>query len=151
MIKTDRQLGESYTAIKYADWIKPAGAKVFASYDQPHLKKYAAVTRNEFGKGVGWYVGTIANEPEFYDRLIASLLKDAKVRQMIEPPAGVEVATRTEGERGLLFVINHTAEEKTVAVSEGSRELLTDADTEESIKLEPFGVAVIELQSSDSR
>jgi hypothetical protein len=38
-----------------------------------------------------------------------------------------------------------------VAVSEGSRELLTDADTEESIKLEPFGVAVIELQSSDSR
>jgi beta-galactosidase GanA len=79
------------------------------------------------------------------------LLKDAKVRQMIEPPAGVEVATRTEGERGLLFVINHTAEEKTVAVSEGSRELLTDADTEESIKLEPFGVAVIELQSSDSR
>jgi beta-galactosidase len=150
-IKTDRQSGESYTAVNYADWIKPTGARAIARYEQPHLKDYAAVTRNEYGKGIGWYVGTIASEPEFYDKLIASLLKDAEVRPLIEPPAGVEVATRASDERGLLFLINHTEEEKTVAVPDGKRELLTEESTNRPVKLEPFGVAVIELEASDLR
>jgi beta-galactosidase len=33
-IRTDQQLGDTYTAIHYADWIKPIGAQVMARYDQ---------------------------------------------------------------------------------------------------------------------
>jgi beta-galactosidase len=72
-LRTDSRLGEAYTALHYADWIKPTSAKSLASYDQPHLGEFAAVTRNEFGTGIGWYVGTIVDSTEFYDKLVASL------------------------------------------------------------------------------
>ncbi len=148
-IKSDRELGESYTAIHYADWIEPTEARIVARYDQPHLKDFAAVTRNEFGDGVGWYVGTIAQEETFYDKLVASLLKDAGVRPLVVPPAGVESTVRASKDRGLLFLINHANEEKTIPVPAGRRELLTDKDTKETMALELFGVAVIELSRTD--
>jgi beta-galactosidase len=149
-IQTDRQLGESYTAVHYADWIKPIGARSIARYDQPHLKQFAAITRNELGKGIGWYVGTIVQETEFYDKLIASLLKDAGIQQIVEPPPGVEVAVRANADRRLLFLINHTDLEKTVATPQGKRELIADNQTGATVKLQQFGVAVIELTPGDA-
>jgi len=148
-IKTDSELGESYTAIHYADWIEPTEARAVARYVQPHLKDFAAVTRNEYGEGVGWYVGVIAQEDAFYDQLIANLLKDAGVRPLVIPPAGVESVIRASEDGGLLFVINHANETKTVAIPAERRELLSDKNTTETVALEPFGVAVIELSAAD--
>jgi beta-galactosidase len=148
-IRTDSDLGETFTAAQYADWVKPTSARTMARYDQPHLQSFAAVTRNEFGKGVGWYVGTIVSEREFYDKLIARLLADAKIQPLIEPPAGVEVTIRRSDDRGLAFVINHAAKEQTVAVPEGKRELLTNTTTDRSLTLAPFGVAIVELTAND--
>ena len=150
-IRTDQQLGDTYTAIHYADWIKPIGAQVMAHYDQPHLKQFAAVTRNQYGKGIGWYIGTIADETKFYDKLVASLLKDADIEPLIAPPSGVEVGIRASAKHELLFLVNHTDTEKSLNVPKGNRELLTDKPTGESLKLEPFGVAVIELLSKHSQ
>jgi beta-galactosidase len=153
-VRTESQLGDSYTALHYADWIKPTGARSLARFDQDHLQEYAAVTRHAFGDGMGWYVGTIVSEPEFYDRLIAQLLSDAKVRPLVRPPAGVEAVVRRGHDRGLLFLINHSADEQTIGVPSGRRELLTDSTTVESLQLKPFGIAVIEVaplrQSGDS-
>jgi beta-galactosidase len=145
VVRSDGQLGESFTAIHYADWIKPSTAEVIARYDLPYLKPYAAVTRNRYGDGEGWYVGTIIQEESFYDKLISRLLSDAKIRPLVTPPQGVEVAVRSNAERALLFVVNHTDQEKVVPVPSGRPELLTSGTTEESITLGAFGVAVIEL------
>jgi hypothetical protein len=38
----------------------------------------------------GWYCGTVAKEPEFYDKLIGGLLKDA--RQIVLGPPGQTTA-----------------------------------------------------------
>jgi beta-galactosidase len=149
-IQSDSKLGESYPVIHYADWIKPTSAKPIARYDRPHLKEFAAVTRNEFGKGIGWYVGTIVNTDEFYDKLIENVLKDAAIRPLVVPPPGVEATIRASDDGGLLFLINHTEETKTVAAPHGKRhELLGDALTKETVTLKPFGVAVIELSAED--
>ena len=150
-LRTDSQLGDRYTAIHYADWITPTSAKPLARYDQRHLKQFAAVTRNKFGKGIGWYVGTIVSDSAFYDKLIAAVLKDAGIRPLVAPPAGVEIALRSGPKRQLLFVINHSADEKSVDVPKGNRELLADKRTDSTMKLEPFGVAVIELPPANGR
>jgi beta-galactosidase len=141
----DPQLGDAFTAVHYADWIKPIGAKTIARYGPPHINQFAAVTRNEFGRGTGWYVGTIVSETQFYDRLVARLLNDARIEPLVAPPPGVEAATRANAEQKLLFLINHTEEDKPVRIPKSRRELLTDETTGESLKLKPFGVAVIEL------
>jgi beta-galactosidase len=145
-IRADQQLGESYTAVHYADWITPTSGKLVARYDEPHLKEFAAVTRNELEKGIGWYVGTIVKEEEFYDKLMRRIIKDAKIQPVLDPPAGIEVAVRNSSNHDLLFIINHTAEDKSVPVPQGGRELITDEQPKESLTLGPFGVAVIELE-----
>jgi beta-galactosidase len=150
-IQTSDPLSGDFTALHFADWITPATAKAVARYDQPHLKEFAAVTRNEFGEGVGWYVGTIIEQSEFYDQLMANVLKDANIRPLGKPPAGVELAQRKSAERELLFVINHTADNQTIDVPANEQELLSDETTDRTLNLGPFGVAVIELPGSDLR
>lgn len=139
-------LGDTdYTAIKYADWITPTKAESIAQYAPPHLANFAAVTRNQFEKGVGWYIGTIVAEPKFYDALIARLLTDARIRPHVAPPPGVEVAVRSNEKTALLFAINHNAAPATLNVPADRPNLLTGSKTEQTLTLEPFGVAVIEL------
>jgi beta-galactosidase len=144
-IHMDAPPDQTYRAIDYADWITLTAAQPIARYDQPNVRSFAAVTCNEFGKGIGWYVGTIVAQEDFYDKLVRRLLEDAHVRPVIAPPAGVEVSLRANDERRLLFVINHTDAEKTVSLPASNRELLSDSQTTPSWKLEPFGVAVVEL------
>lgn len=133
------------TAVHYADWIKPGRAAVLAGYSQWHMKTFAVATRNRYGKGAGYYVGAVVKEPEFYDALIADVLKAARVKPLTRPPAGVEASVRQGGGRKLLFLINHTQTAQTVTVPKGKRELLTGKATGDSLRLETFGVAVIKL------
>ena len=135
-----------FTAEKYVDWVSLKGAEALAGYDQWHLSSFAAVTRNQFGKGIGYYVGTWAKEEEFYDRLIAEVLKTAKVEPPLRPPAGVEVSIRQNGKRKLLFLVNHTEEKQSVAVPAGKTELISGAKTGGTIKLDKYGVAVVKLE-----
>jgi beta-galactosidase len=146
-LKTDGVLGETYTAKHYADWITPTTAKSLAQFDEPHLREFAAVTRNEFGDGVGWYVGTIIDDSKFYDRLITQLLADAKIQPLISPPPGVEVSIRGNKQTALAFLINHSEDEVTVTVPAGKQELLTGTDTTETLTMPAFGVAAIELRT----
>jgi len=135
----------AFTARHYADWLRPKKAEVLASYDQWHLATFAAATCNEFGKGAAYYVGTRIREPEFYDALIAQLLKRARVRAVVQPPPGVEVSVREGNGRKLLFVINHTECKQSARVPAGKLELLSGRETAETLELDRFGVAVIKL------
>jgi beta-galactosidase len=142
---TDRLSG-AYTAIQYVDWVTPQSAKALAGYvDQWHMKPFAAVTRNTYGKGTGWYVGAVFEEDAFYDSLIHQLLDDADIHPVVAVPLGVEASVRQGQGKSLLFLINHTDEPKTVEVPQGKLELLSDTKTADAIQLDRFGVAVIEL------
>jgi beta-galactosidase len=135
------------TAIQYVDWVIPEGAQTLAAYgDQPPMKPFSAVTRHNHGRGKAWYVGTVMKEESFYDRLLGRLLRDAGIRPVVEPPAGIEVSVRRGGGRKLLFVINHAQEPKTIVVPEGKEELLRGTRTKKNLTLDGFGVAVILLE-----
>jgi len=133
-----------FTAVHYTDWIKPKAATVLASYEDWHMKDFAAATRNGFGKGAGYYVGTVIKEDAFYDALIADMLKSAAIAPLTLP-SGVEASVREGEGKRLLFLINHTEKPQTVAVPAGKRELITGKKTGAEIELGIFGVAVVKL------
>ncbi|MEE9371010.1 MAG: beta-galactosidase [Sedimentisphaerales bacterium] len=136
----------SFTATKYVDWLTTEDAKALAAYEEQwHLEPFAAVTKNTYGKGKGWYVGTVFKEEAFYDRLIEKLLQDAGIEPLVKPPLGVEVSVRQGNGRKLLFVINHTEQPQTVNVPKGKLELLSGKKTKNTITLKKFDVAVIKL------
>ena len=139
-------LAGSFTATKFVDWVSCETAEKLASYDEQwHLEPFAVATKNSYGKGKGYYVGTVIKEEGFYDQLIGQVLDDAGIEAIIKPPVGVEVSIREGDGKKLLFVINHSEEPKTVSVPKGKTELLTGEKTKDSIKLERFEVAVIKL------
>ena len=133
------------TAVRYADWVSPRGATPLAGYSHWHLKRFAAVTRNRYGKGTGVYVGAVFKEPALYDAVVADVLAAARVRPPLRPPAGVEVMVRQGKGRRLLFLVNHNEARTAVAVPAGKRELLTGRTTRGELTLDRFGVAVIRL------
>ena len=136
----------SFTATKCVDWITPENAQTLAGYnDQWHMKPFAAVTKNSYGQGKGWYVGTVIKEDAFYDQLIEKLLEDAGIKPLVKPPKGVEISIRQGNGQKLLFIINHTEEPQTVNVPKGKLELLTNKKTKDAITLGTFDVAVIKL------
>ncbi len=135
----------SFHAQYYADWIKTRTAEKLAGYEPWHMKGFAAATRNRHGKGSAYYVGTVVQEDAFYDRLMGEVLRDAKIRPIVNPPPGVEVSVRQARGRKVLFLINHTETRQTVKVPAGRKELLTGALTQDKLTLDVFGVAAIKL------
>ena len=132
-------------AIQYADWIVPKSADKLAGYSDWHLARFAALTRNAHGKGTGYYLGTVVKESEFYDELIAEVIKTARIRPVVKPPAGVEASVRQGKGRKLLFLMNESEQPQTVSVPAGKLEVLSGRKTKSELTLPRFGVAVIRM------
>ena len=145
-VQGDGDLAGEYTATQTAEWVQPTTAETLATYTEWHMQPFAALTRNRFGKGWGYFLGTNIGEEAFYDRLIADILAHADVTAIATPPEGVEVSVRENGDRRLLFVLNHTETPQTVSVPAGKTELLTGQITDTTLTLDRYGVAVIQLR-----
>ena len=140
-----RALAGRFAGLHYADWTTATTADVLAGFEPGHMKPFAAATRNRFGKGVGYYVGTVIKEEAFYDALMADVLKNARIKPIIAPPPGVEVTVR-EGQSGkFLFVVNHLEEPRTVQVPAGRKELITGKTTRSMLTLGAYDVAVVRI------
>lgn len=97
--------GEAYAADVWQEALLVGGAETRAvNVDGPGAG-FAAVTRNAFGGGAGWYVATRLGA-EGLARVLREALADAGV---IPPsrPDGVEVVTRHGGGSDYVFALNH--------------------------------------------
>ncbi|MBN1579862.1 MAG: beta-galactosidase trimerization domain-containing protein, partial [Anaerolineae bacterium] len=138
-------LAGDYTATLVAEWAQTTTAEPLAGYKAWHMEPFAAATRNQFGKGWGYFLGTVIQEEGFYDLLVADILEHAGITAVLTPPAGVETSLREGEGKQLLFLVNHTEQEQIVAVPAGQTELLTGVETGETWVLDRYGVAVIQL------
>ena len=138
-------LAGTYTATMAAEWVQPQTAEVLAGYTAWHMTAFAAATRNRFGKGTGYFLGTVIEGEGFYDLLIADILRSAGVEATVSPPAGVEVSVRAGQGKRLLFLVNHTEEKQAVGIPAGKMELLTELETADTLVLDRYGVAVVQL------
>ena len=73
------------------------------------------------------------------------MLGRAGVQPVVRPPRGVEARIREDGQKRILFLVNHTEEERDVVVPAGKLELLSGAKTGSTARLGPYGVQVIRL------
>lgn len=138
-------LGGSFTGTLSADWIIPTTAETLARYEPWHMQIYSAVTRNKYGKGFGYYVGTAVKEESFYDSLMQNVLGYARIKSFAKLPAGVEVSVRSGRNGRFLFIMNHTEEKQTVAIPGAKAKVLIGKGSGNSVALGRYGVAVVQL------
>ena len=59
--------------------LKPEGAEVLAEYEHYNWKGYAAITRNQYGKGMAYYLGCMTDNATLQN-VIKAALGDAGVK-----------------------------------------------------------------------
>lgn len=144
--RVDGEIGE-FTWANFAELGYATTAEVLASFADDWFAGRPALTRRSHkGGGSAWYLAAHL-EPAGMDAVVAKLLSHAGVSGLADTPEGVEV-TRRISESGLQFlhIINHTGTAANVALPGlKGRDLITEADVSETLRLPARDVAVVAL------
>lgn len=133
-----------YPAKVWFDVLTPKTAEVIARYGKNYYSGKPAVTVNRFGRGSVFYVGTEPEAEPFYNRLAAQAASRAGLDLGPELPAGVEMASREKAGKKIIFLLNYTGQQKSVAVGAASKSALTGQSEPAEVVIPPYGVRVLE-------
>lgn len=137
-------LQRSYSCGILCDIIHAETADVLAEYGTDFYKGTPVLTRNRFGKGHAYYV---ASSPDagFLEDFLGHLSREQGIAPLLEAPEGVEVTERVKGDRSMVFILNHHAEEKVIQVGPGLQtDLITGEALSGEIRLAGRGVMILE-------
>jgi beta-galactosidase len=142
------QGGKGDTVSVWAEMLLPEGAQVLASYDHPFFGKYAAITRNRYGKGTLTYEGAYLS-PELQAKVMRQVLAQAGLTgpdQSLPAPVRVRHGKGNTG-KTLHFYLNYSGQTQEFQNSYGAgTDLLTGKAVEKggSMSLGAWEVAVLE-------
>ncbi len=137
--------GESCRCGLVCDLMHLEGAESLGVYGEDFYKGMPAATRNAFGKGHVYYVGTHMEEQGLAHVLDQAAL-DAQVESVVSGGEGLEIVCRRTGDgHKLYFVMNFTDQERKLpACFEGQRDLLTGKSASRDTVLKKYDVCIIE-------
>ena len=88
-----------YPAEMLCDIMHLEGAESVSCYEEDFYRGTPAITRNQFGAGTAWYIGS-RSDRKFYHRLLVDIFREKDVRSVMQTPDGVEATVReNENER----------------------------------------------------
>ncbi|MDR0494927.1 MAG: beta-galactosidase [Treponema sp.] len=128
--------GGTYHGKLLADWIIPEKAETLAKFADGDTG-YPVVTKNSFGGGLAYYVGTVPCKC-LADKIISAAASDLRQFNL---PEHAEAAVRVKDGAEFVFYINHTPEPR--AFEAEGFDLLTGRECKGKLELEPNGAAVI--------
>ncbi len=124
-----------------ADEIHPTTAEVLATYASGWRAGLPALTRNRYGKGQVFYLGTVL-EGDALSGLVDTLFEQAGVVRGPVTPPGVRAYTRRGDAYELLFLANESEQEQRVALPGAWQDSLTGEECREAL-LGPVDVRVM--------
>lgn len=131
---------ESHTARNWCDIITvKEGAEVLAVYASEFYAGEPCVTKNEYGQGCCYYIGTEPDEA-FMAALVRYMTDAAGIAALGNADEGVELAAREKADRRWIFALNHTDRERTYSVDSSYRLVYG----EEAGKLNGYEVQILE-------
>lgn len=116
--------GKEYTCELLCDLMHLEGAEALASYKEDFYAGMPVITKNAYGNGSAYYVGTRSSEA-FYADFIEKLCKEKGIEKEAEVPAGVEAVRRKTEEHEFLFLLNHTEETVEVEIPKNCFEIIS--------------------------
>lgn len=125
----------------FMELVIPETAEALATYDHYNWKRYAAVTRNQYGKGSATYLGCWTSDGMLRE-ILSETLKNAGLwteRQEVGFPVIIKTGTNDFGKE-VVYYLNYSPEIRKVKYTgaEGT-ELLTDQTVADGQELEIGG------------
>lgn len=132
----------------WMELLQPAGAASVRNYEHRYWGKYAAVTRNRFGKGAAWYLGTML-PPEELKKYLLEAVKDAgipipKVQWPVVVRSGI-----AKDETQIHFLLNYSQNNQNILSFWNGTDLLTGKQyrANDPLTLSEWGCAVLAEES----
>ena len=134
-----------YLCNQWCDVLAPTTASVVASYASDYFAGRAAVTRNSFGQGTAYYLGTVL-EDDAYAMLLGRIVRELGIAHVPDLPPGVELSVRSGPAGKLLFAINLNKESQQITLPQQQYTSALDGRAyQQTITLAPMGVEVLQL------
>lgn len=99
--------GGSYQITSWCDLLEVDTARVWARYHGRFYSGTPAITKNTYGKGTAYYVGTVG-EKSLYRTLLLEIFREQKISMWDTMPQGLEVTTRSGTGGTYQFFFNNT-------------------------------------------
>ena len=139
VILADRQI----PAIHWIEDIKCITAEPVALTADGHRKGHCAISRNRFGSGIAYYLGTFF-EHSSLKQLIGEIANDAGVTSPISPAFGTDIQILTdESGKDYIFIFNYLMEETKIQINGVFKDILSDSIVSDEITLPPKGYICI--------
>ena len=142
------KVGPDNTVTTWMELITPTTANVLAWYNHPVWGNYAAVTQNNFGKGMATYVGCFTSKT-LTEKIVGQVLTKAGLwgsQQAISFPVIIKNCTSQQG-KNIHFIFNYSAATVTQKnIFKAGTELLSNTvvEADATFTLAPWDVKIIE-------
>ncbi|MFA6084609.1 beta-galactosidase [Mucilaginibacter sp.] len=140
--------GSQNRAEKWMELITPTTAKVLAWYDHPAWGRYAAVTQNNYGKGLATYIGCGTNNA-VTEKILEGALKNAGLwgkDQALKFPLITKSGINQQG-KTIHYYFNYSADTKTLVYPYPKGKALStgvNVGVNSTIALPAWGFQIIE-------
>ena len=145
------QVGKKANTVKtWMELITPTTSKVLAYYEHPVWGQYAAITENNYGKGLATYMGCMVSNP-LMEKILADAVKKAGLwgtEQQLYFPLIIKQGVNEQGKK-VRYLFNYSAQPTTIKYPFANGKELLHGETvnkNSSLALEPWGLKIIEEQ-----
>lgn len=108
--------GNKYQANVVCDLLHLQGAQAMGNYGNEFYQGIPAISRNKFGRGMTWYVGTRLEEAGL-SKLFDHILSTLNIKGLVANKTGLEITKRvTETGKKLYFILNMSDKEKDLPI-----------------------------------
>ncbi len=119
-------------------------AKAEAVYNEDYKKGSMVISRNHYGKGNAYYLGTDLEAPVL-QKFLLQVCADAGIkRNPFRTESSVETVRRTDGEKEYYCIFNFTKKETKIYAERPMKDLLTGEDIETETILKQNGFLFLE-------
>ena len=128
----------------WMELLTPTTAETVARYEHKYWGKYSAITRNAFGKGYAWYLGTML-PPEQLKRYLLAATADAGIYPPeILWPVVLRSGVNTAGEQ-VHFLMNYSSGSAEAVVPWKCEDMLTGRSYQmgDGLTLADWGIAIL--------
>ena len=129
------------------DIVRPDSAQILSTYNYDFYKGEALITKNNFGKGCAYYIGTSSDE-EFYDALIEKITSEKSITGVYKETKGLEVTVRETDEYKFIFALCRNEDGINFVCPYDGTDILTDKSysKEEIIKMTNKDVVIFRVK-----
>ena len=121
------------------------GAQLLASYDENFYAGMPAITKNTFGKGCTYYIGTNMGQ-EGIDKVLKMATQQAGVHPVVNEPTALEVVCRKTADSTHYYIFNF--KETEIVIPEqfvGYTDLLTGKKVESGMRMKHYDALILNI------